>query len=104
MLLCIKISYDQIYDEHIYMFSLSSIEKIYNIYGFELILMNIQKTHGSMRYILKKINKDNKKSQRLIKLFNIEKKQNINSFKGCLNFLKRKKFKNKANWIKLTKY
>ena len=32
-----KISYDQIYDEHIYMFSLSSIEKIYNIYGFELI-------------------------------------------------------------------
>ena len=84
-----KISYDQIYDEHIYMFSLSSIEKIYNIYGFELIDAIPQKTHGgSMRYILKKINKDNKKSQRLIKLFNIEKKQNINSFKGCLNFKK----------------
>ena len=57
-----KISYDQIYDEHIYMFSLSSIEKIYNIYGFELIDAIPQKTHGgSMRYILKKINKDNKK-------------------------------------------
>ena len=32
-----KISYDQIYDEHIYMFSIASIEKIYKLFGFTLI-------------------------------------------------------------------
>ena len=41
-----KISYDQIYDEHIYMFSLSSIDKIYKMFGFELIDAIPQNTHG----------------------------------------------------------
>ena len=50
-----KISYDQIYDEHIYMFSLTSIEKIYELYNFKLIDAIPQNTHGgSMRYILKR--------------------------------------------------
>ena len=50
-----KTSYDQIYDEHIYMFSLHSIQKIYEKFGFELIDAIPQKTHGgSMRYILKR--------------------------------------------------
>ena len=31
-----KISYDQIYDEHIYMFSISSIKKIFNIFDFPI--------------------------------------------------------------------
>ena len=46
-----KTSYDQIYDEHIYMFSLSSIEKIYRLFDFELIDAYPQKTHGGINEI-----------------------------------------------------
>ena len=53
--MCKKISYDQIYDEHIYMFSIASIEKIYKLFGFTLVDAVPLKTHGgSMRYIFKK--------------------------------------------------
>ena len=72
-----KISYDQIYDEHIYMFSLSSVEKIYNLFNFELIDAIPQETHGgSMRYIIKRKNIA-KKSKRLIKLMANERKKNV---------------------------
>ena len=48
-----KTSYDQIYDEHIFIFSLSSIKKIFNLFDFELIDAQQQTTHGgSMRYVI----------------------------------------------------
>ena len=48
-----KNSYDQIYDEHIFMFSASSIKKVFAKYKFELIDVIPQKTHGgSMRYVI----------------------------------------------------
>ena len=48
-----KISYDQIYDEHIYMFSATSVKKIFNIYNMELIDVYKQPSHGgSMRYVI----------------------------------------------------
>ena len=48
-----KNSYDQIYDEHIFMFSASSIKKVFSRYGYELIDIIPQKTHGgSMRYVV----------------------------------------------------
>tara|TARA_B100000579_G_scaffold430507_1_gene444028 strand:- start:8 stop:1237 length:1230 start_codon:yes stop_codon:yes gene_type:complete len=48
-----KTSYDQIYDEHVYLFSAISVKKLFEKYGFELIDLQPQKTHGgSMRYIL----------------------------------------------------
>ena len=81
-----KTSYDQIYDEHIYMFSASSIQKIYALHGFKLIDVIPQKTHGgSLRYI---ISKNNNKliSVRLKKILDQEKKLSIDKFKGCLNF------------------
>ena len=47
-----KTSYDQIYDEHIFMFSATSVKKIFDLYNFELINTVPQKTHGgSMRYV-----------------------------------------------------
>ena len=47
-----KTSYDQIYDEHIFMFSGSSIKKIFNLFDMELIDLIKQPTHGgSMRYV-----------------------------------------------------
>ena len=51
-----KTSYDQIYDEHIFMFSVSSVKKIFELYNFDLIDVKAQKTHGgSMRYVIAKI-------------------------------------------------
>ena len=52
-----KTSYDQIYDEHIFMFSLTSIQKIYKLFNFELVDAIPLNTHGgSMRYIIKRKN------------------------------------------------
>ena len=48
-----KVSYDQIYDEHIFMFSVSSIKKVFKLFNFDLINILPQKTHGgSMRYVI----------------------------------------------------
>lgn len=50
-----KTSYDQIYDEHVYIFSAHSVANIFGQHGFELIDLKPQTTHGgSMRYILAK--------------------------------------------------
>jgi methylation protein EvaC len=48
-----KTSYDQIYDEHVYIFSAHAVANIFGRYGFELIDLLPQTTHGgSMRYVL----------------------------------------------------
>lgn len=48
-----KTSYDQIYDEHVFLFSLKSISYAFKEHGFELVDIEPQETHGgSMRYIL----------------------------------------------------
>jgi methylation protein EvaC len=48
-----KTSYDQIYDEHVFLFSAHSIEYLFGQEGMELIDLQPQKTHGgSMRYLL----------------------------------------------------
>ena len=83
-----KVSYDQIYDEHIFLFSINSIKKIFNIFDFELIDVLPQNTHGgSMRYVLeRKRSKINKKVKNFIEL---EKRQNIDSLKGATIFKKK---------------
>lgn len=46
-------SYDQIYDEHVFLFSLASINYLFNRHDMEIINIEPQKTHGgSMRYVL----------------------------------------------------
>ncbi len=46
-------SYDQIYDEHVFLFSALSVQSIFNTVGMELIDLQPQSTHGgSMRYTL----------------------------------------------------
>ena len=53
-----KVSYDQIYDEHIYIFSISAIENICNDIGLKLFHCEHQRTHGgSMRYYISKDSK-----------------------------------------------
>ena len=86
-----KTSYDQIYDEHVYIFSVSSVKKIFNKFGFELINVLPQTTHGgSMRYIVAR--KGEYQIEKNVELNEqIEIDQKIVSHDGLLNF------KNKCN-------
>ena len=48
-----KTSYDQIYDEHVFLYSALSVQFLFGLHGMELIDVLPQKTHGgSMRYVL----------------------------------------------------
>jgi methylation protein EvaC len=48
-----KTSYDQIYDEHTFLFSVASISYLFAQYGLEVIDIEPQTTHGgSMRYVI----------------------------------------------------
>ncbi len=83
-----KVSYDQIYDEHIYIFSASSISKIFKLYDFELVDVLPQQTHGgSMRYIIKRKKRD-KKSKNLIKILDNEKLRKLDVIESCVQFKK----------------
>ena len=81
-----KTSYDQIYDEHIYMFSVSSVQKIFKRYNFELIDAIPQTTHGgSMRYIVKRTG-NNIISSQMNKILENEKNKKIDTIESCLEF------------------
>ena len=84
-----KVSYDQIYDEHIFMFSINSIKKIFNLFDFELIDVLPQKTHGgSIRYVVGRKNKhtiNNSVNKGLEK----EKDQKLDDISSCLEFKKK---------------
>jgi SAM-dependent methyltransferase len=102
---CIKkLSYDQFYNEHIYIFSALSVKKL--IHEFDLELFDIEKldTHGgSLRYFIKRIY-NNK-----IKIKNTVSRQISTELKfGLANFLTYKKFgisvkKSKNDLIKIFK-
>jgi methylation protein EvaC len=48
-----KTSYDQVYDEHVFIFSASSVQRAFAAFGLELVDVMPQITHGgSMRYTL----------------------------------------------------
>jgi len=81
-----KTSYDQIYDEHIYMFSLHSVQKIFKLFDFELIDAIHQTTHGgSMRYVVGRKNQHNI-NNRVINGLDDEKDQNLDNIDSCLKF------------------
>jgi len=83
-----KISYDQIYDEHIYIFSASSISKIVKKHDFELVDVIPQITHGgSMRYIIKK-KKNSQISKNVVSILNQEILNKLDSLESCLAFKK----------------
>jgi|TARA_B100001093_G_scaffold445333_1_gene448918 methylation protein EvaC len=81
-----KISYDQIYDEHIFIFSATAIKNIFKRYNFELIDVFPQNTHGgSMRYIVKR-EKISSPSNNLKKILEEEKKLKLDTVESCLIF------------------
>ena len=81
------------------MFSATAINKIYQKHKLKLVDAIPQITHGgSMRYIIRK-NLGQKISSRLKKILLSEKKNNIDSMKGCYKF-KLKVEKSKARLLK----
>ena len=103
LLECIKKnSYDQFYNEHIYLFSAISVKNIINKYDLEIFDIKNLLTHGgSLRYyIKKKINKSLKISIRVKKQIDKEKKYEIHKFKTYKNFSKKVK-KSKENLLKI---
>lgn len=96
-----KVAYDQIYDEHIYMFSASSISKIFKKFKFDLVDIIPQTTHGgSMRYIIKR--EKNEISQNVKKILKHESDKNLDKIESCLQF-KRNCEISKQNIIKKIK-
>ena len=99
-----KTSYDQIYDEHIFIFSVTAINKIFNLFEMQLIDCVPQDTHGgSMRYVISRkntypINKN------VNKYLEIEKRDNLDNISSCLKFkseceLSKEKLKSKIKEI-----
>jgi len=83
-----KVSYDQIYDEHVYIFSVSSIKKIFNEFNFDLIDAIPQITHGgSMRYVVAR--RDEYKIKDGVKLHEAREREILlDNFDGLLEFKK----------------
>ncbi len=83
-----KVSYDQIYDEHVYIFSVSAINKISKNYGLRLIDVLEQSTHGgSMRYVIGRDGEHVINKSVDLKLTE-EKKINLDNIESCKEFKK----------------
>ena len=99
-----KVSYDQIYDEHIFMFSISSISKIFDLFDFELIDVLPQTTHGgSMRYVIGRKNK-HRKSEIISKFLDEEQSKKLDTIESCLNFKKACEISKKMTKEKLSNF
>ncbi len=83
-----KVSYDQIYDEHIWYFSLISLSNLLSMHNMEIFDAEHQEVHGgSMRVYMCKRGRYNK-TERFLKLFEEEMKKGINSLIPYLRFSK----------------
>ena len=79
-------TYDQIYDEHTFLFSAHSIKYLFGQHGLELIDVEPQKTHGgSMRYVLAHTG-SKEISDNVSKQLNYEKKLGIHNDSFTENF------------------
>ena len=92
-----KTSYDQIYDEHVFLFSALSVSKISEKFDLRLLDAIPQSTHGgSMRYVVSRKNNNRKVSKRLKLILNKEKKDQLDSIKSCRNLKKLCDFKKRT--------
>ncbi|CAN2246076.1 AdoMet_MTases domain containing protein [actinobacterium SCGC AAA044-D11] len=80
------VSFDQIYDEHVFIFSLISVSNICNEFGLELYDAIKQPTHGgSMRYFVSHKGKRTK-SERLVNLLKSENAKGLDKLQTYLDF------------------
>ena len=94
LLECIKKnSYDQFYNEHIYLFSALALKNIIKKFNLEIFDIKNLKTHGgSLRYYIKKKDNNNIKiSKNVVKQINIEIKFGLNKISTYKNFAKKVK-------------
>ena len=83
-------SYDQFYDEHVYVFSLISIKNIIQKYGLRLFDVEHLSTHGgSNRYYICKEKGKYKKSLRLKKAIKNEMSKKLHKIESYFRFSKR---------------
>jgi methylation protein EvaC len=84
-----KTSYDQIYDEHFYLFSVNAIKSIIRNLNLEVLNAERISTHGgSVRYYIQKKGA-RKISNKLTKILNYEKKIQITKVRTIRNFAKK---------------
>ncbi|MBI4356607.1 MAG: class I SAM-dependent methyltransferase [Gammaproteobacteria bacterium] len=82
-----KTSYDQIYDEHVYIFSLQAVQNIFGRLGFKLVDAMPQPTHGgSMRYVLVKKESSVKPDARVKQYLEAEHQQKLHLVETYLAF------------------
>ena len=94
-------SYDQFYDEHVYVFSALAINKITEKYNLKLFDIEEVENHGgSLRYFISKNESKYKKSKILKKIIDNEKYNGLNNIKTFNNF-SRKVEKSKKELIEL---
>ena len=94
LLECVRnVSYDQFYNEHIYIFSLISINAVIKKYGLEVFDIEKLDTHGgSLRYFIKRIqNQKFQISQRVKNQLQEELKFKLNKFSTFVKFSKKVK-------------
>lgn len=84
-----KTSYDQIYDEHVWYFSLTSLKNLLSMHDLEIFDAERQQVHGgSMRvYVCKRGKKQ--KTERLLKYLEEEKQKNIDQIYPYTEFAKK---------------
>lgn len=81
-----KVSYDQIYDEHIYIFSGISVQSVFAEYGLQLIDLQEQSTHGgSMRYVIAHEGFYTPSGE-MLNILDREKEQGLNKIETYLEF------------------
>ena len=87
-----KVSYDQFYNEHIYVFSLLSINNLIKKYKLEVFDIEKLNTHGgSLRYYIKKVSNNKFEIHKKVKMqLNQELRYGINKYSTYI------KFKNKV--------
>jgi methylation protein EvaC len=87
-----KNSYDQFYNEHIYLFSALSVRNLLSKFGLEIFDIKNLKTHGgSLRFYIKR-----KKNKKIKISINIKKQINRELKAGLDNFLTYKNFSNRV--------
>lgn len=93
-------SYDQIYDEHVFLFSALSVREIFRSVGMEIINVERQPTHGgSMRYTMAKIGNQNP-AVAVRDLLEYEYKQGLHLTETYINFANR--VENSSRELKVT--
>ena len=85
-----KNSYDQFYDEHAYVFSLTALKNLTNKSGLEIFKVEKLNTHGGSNHVFfkKKINNELKVSNKYLKYLSMEKRFGIEKLNTYKKFAK----------------